>query len=222
MDHRSERLPCAVTAAAAGLLAGILIAGSIHAGQPSTPAGADDPRAPHGAQVRSAPAGGDGPRASAGGESGRSGDGYTSSPTSEQTMNLRETAELLLEYWSRKDAAAVASLLCEDAVVIGPLAPGGRMQGADAIRRFLDAQNTDRASLPAEEQGHHAMMARSKARVKRVIEQANSIALEADLVSGTDGTTREAALFIDVDPQCRIKSVNIYFNARPNLHSSGN
>ncbi len=109
----------------------------------------------------------------------------------------------------------MASLLCDDAVVTGPLAPAGRAEGAEATKRFLEAQNTDPSGLPAHQREHHEIMASSRARLKRVIEETGSIAVEAELVSGLDGKARGAALFIDVDPQCGIKSVTIYFNALP-------
>jgi len=123
-------------------------------------------------------------------------------------------ARQLLRYWSAKDTGQLTRLLHPDAVLTGPLVPGGRAVGSDAIRAFLDAENTDRSALPTIDRGRYEFMARARAQVVNVVALDARAALECE-VAGDAGDALPAALFVDLHPAAgSIERIALYLDPR--------
>jgi hypothetical protein len=106
-------------------------------------------------------------------------------------------ARELIEHWGAKDTDRVARLLHPNALLTGPLVPGGRAVGSRAIRAFLDAENADPSILPAADRDSYEFMARARARVANVVACDTRAALECEVAAGA-GRSLTAALFVDL------------------------
>lgn len=117
----------------------------------------------------------------------------------------------LLRCWSAKEVTQLGALLHPDAVLTGPLVPAGRAAGADAICAFLEAENSTRSLLPAEDRHAYEFMARGRARIVHVVADDTTAAFEVSISSGRYEEELPAAVFVALDPGLRsIERVAVY------------